>query len=217
MVKPKAKWSGVGMPVCGLKDYHFQSSLFNIVVFPLFFIELQIENLLFLITFFPCTVLTNALVNRSFFLLYFLRAIQIDWDFNRLFPSAKQIVKSKEATSNGKYIDRIVCVRVREPRQSKDYHIFHCLLLKRALRIVKRILFDKRSNKNENEVKKEEILWQECIHRFITHSRSLSYTTVYNSIIYSLRRTNNKRRAINVCVCSLFYFLFEIFQSEDFR
>lgn len=129
-----------------LKGLPFSIEFNIVVVFSPFY---RTSNRKFIVFdyFFPVYKCSESLL--FFFLFHFLRAIQIDWDFNRLFPSAKQIVKSKAATQNGKYGAHWE----REPRQSKDYHIFHCLLLKRALRIVKRIIFDKRSNKNENEVR----------------------------------------------------------------
>lgn len=127
----------------GLKDYHLLC--WSIIFIFFYFIEIQIEFYCFR-SLFPIP----SDCRNFFFSTNILRAIQFDWDFYQRRANAKQSNENQKKRNNGS-------VKATNTQSNRRYHIFHCLLLLNALRIVKRIIFDKRSNaiKRVEKLKRE--------------------------------------------------------------
>lgn len=171
MVKRKNK----GKPVWVLKDYRF--SFF-------FVIEIQIEIYCFrsLFSWFKVNE------SMSFLSLHFTSNFNSIGTFNQ-----RRKCKAIEWTKKKNEIKRSESCSIhlgplKEDSTQIQYHIFHCLLLLNTLRIVKRIIFDKRSNEIRKRGRENETNEKKAIDLLL-------FRTFYNYI--RRRRTNYKEALFN--------------------
>lgn len=121
-----------------------------------FFYRNSNRNLLFLITFSD---------SKWIFSLFYE---QFDWEFSKITFASKEAIRSKQFDFNDRHT------------QSRHYHIFHCLLLN-ALRIVKRIIFDKRFEWILRRRKSRRRRWvKNTLVRFITFG---NFTTIFVVVV----------------------------------
>lgn len=156
-------------------------SLKGLSVFFLFCYRNSNRNLLFSITFF---LIQSEWVS---FLLFTSNFNSIG-TFNR-----RRKCKAIERTKKKNEIKRSESCSIhlgplKEDSIQIQYHIFHCLLLLNTLRIVKRIIFDKRSNEIRKRGRENETNEKEAIDLLL-------FRTFYNYI--RRRRTNYKEALFN--------------------
>lgn len=121
--------------------------------------------------------------------LYILRAISIRLGLLIKGASVKQSSERKKNEIKRSESCSIHLGPLKEDSTQIQYHIFHCLLLLNTLRIVKRIIFDKRSNAIRKRGRENETNEKKAIDLLL-------FRTFYN-FIRRLRRTNYKEALFN--------------------